>query len=60
MERKYDKALRLLKEMTENAFALKEIFGSENNEELTKEEQDNLQLALLKFVVATRSLTNER
>ena len=60
MERKYDEVLRLLKEMTDDAYALKEIFSSENDEKLTKEEQDKLQLALLKFVAATRSMTNER
>lgn len=58
MERKYDRALRLLTIMTENASELREIFSSDNDEILTKEEQDKLQVALLKFVAATRSLTN--
>ena len=60
MERNYDKALRLLTEMTKNATELKELFSSDCDEELTKEEQDKLQVAMLKFVAATRGITNER
>ena len=58
MERKYSKALRLLNETTKNLSELKELFNSDNDEILTKEERDKLQLAMMKFTATIKEFNN--
>ena len=58
-ERQYHKALRLLTALTHNAVEFRDLL-KEANEPLTKEEQDMLQLALIKFIAIVKEFKNEK
>lgn len=50
-ERQYDKAMRLIRETSKNIADLGDLLKAPKEENLTEEEQKNLQLGLLKLVV---------
>lgn len=56
MERQYDRLIQLLKETREKIKELSEFFKRENKEpqELTKEEQKNLEQELLLFTIIVK------
>jgi hypothetical protein len=54
-ERQYDKAMRLITDASKNIADLGDLLKSPRAEELTEEEQKNLQLALLKLVVVVKA-----
>ena len=53
-ERQYDKAMRLIREASKNIADLGDLLKSPKEENLTEEEQKNLQLGLLKLVVVVK------
>ena len=53
-ERQYDKAMRLIREASKNIADLGDLLKAPKEENLTEEEQKNLQLGLLKLVVVVR------
>lgn len=54
-ERQYDKVMRLITDASKNIADLGDLLKSPSTEELTKEEQKNLQLAFLKLVVVVKT-----
>ena len=57
MERQYDKALRLITEVSKGLADLNDLFRSECEEQITEEEQRNLQLALIKLTLVIKEFT---
>lgn len=53
-ERQYDKAMRLIRETSKNIADLGDLLKAPKEENLTEEEQKNLQLGLLKLVVVVK------
>jgi hypothetical protein len=53
-ERQYDKAMRLIREASKNIADLGDLLKAPKEENLTEEEQKNLQLGLLKLVVVIK------
>ena len=53
-ERQYDKAMRLIREASKNIADLGDLLKATKEENLTEEEQKNLQLGLLKLVVVVK------
>lgn len=53
-ERQYDRAMKLLRETTKNIADLNDVLKAPNKDTLTKEEQESLQLGLLKLIVAVK------
>lgn len=53
-ERQYDKAMRLIASASKNIADLGDLLKSPREDNLTEEEQKNLQLALLKLVVVVK------
>lgn len=53
-ERQYDKAMRLIHEASKNIADLGDLLKAPKEENLTEEEQKNLQLGLLKLVVVVK------
>lgn len=53
-ERQYDKALRLITETAKNIADLSDLLKAPQEENLTEEEQKNLQLGLLKLIVVVK------
>jgi hypothetical protein len=53
-ERQYDKAMRLIREASKNIADLGDLLKAPKEENLTEEEQKNLQLGLLKLVVVVK------
>ena len=53
-ERQYDKAMRLIREASKNIADLGYLLKAPKEENLTEEEQKNLQLGLLKLVVVVK------
>lgn len=53
-ERQYDKAMRLLTESAKNIADLGDLLKSASEENLTDQERESLQLALLKLVVVVK------
>ena len=53
-ERQYDKAMRLIREASKNIADLGDLRKAPKEENLTEEEQKNLQLGLLKLVVVVK------
>lgn len=53
-ERQYDKAVRLIREASKNIADLGDLLKAPKEENLTEEEQKNLQLGLLKLVVVVK------
>ena len=53
-ERQYDKAMRLLTESAKNIADLGDLLKSTSEENLTDQERESLQLALLKLVVVVK------
>lgn len=53
-ERQYDKAMKLLRETAKNIADLNDLLKAPNKDTLTKEEQESLQLGLLKLIVAVK------
>lgn len=57
MERQYDKALRLITEVSKGLADLNDLFRSKSEEQITEEEQKNLQLALIKLTLIVKEFT---
>jgi hypothetical protein len=53
-ERQYDRAMKLLRETAKNIADLNDLLKAPNKDTLTKEEQESLQLGLLKLIVAVK------
>ena len=53
-ERQYDTAMRLIREASKNIADLGYLLKAPKEENLTEEEQKNLQLGLLKLVVVVK------
>lgn len=53
----YEKALSLINETSKNIADLKDLLKSPAQSQLTKEEQKNLQIALLKLVVVVKEFS---
>lgn len=53
-ERQYDKAMRLIREASKNIADLGDLLKAPKEENLTEEEQKNLQLGLLKLVIVVK------
>ena len=53
-ERQYDKAMRLIGDISKDVAELGALLKAPNEDKLTGEEQKNLQLALLKLVVVIK------
>ena len=53
-ERQYDKAMRLITEASESIAELGDLLKAPKEENLTEEEQKNLQLGLLKLIVVVK------
>lgn len=53
-ERQYDKAMRLIREASKNIADLGDLLKAPKEENLTEEEQKNLQLGLLKLIVVVK------
>lgn len=54
MERQFDKALRLMTDAAKNIADLNDLFKSQPDEQLTEDEQKQLQLALIKLTVVIK------
>lgn len=53
-EKRYDKAMRLITEASHNIADLNDVLKAPAKDPMTEEEQENLQLALLKLVVVVK------
>lgn len=53
-ERQYDKAMRLITEASKSIAELGDLLKAPKEENLTEEEQKNLQLGLLKLIVVVK------
>ena len=53
-ERQYDKAMRLITEASKSNAELGDLLKAPKEENLTEEEQKNLQLGLLKLIVVVK------
>ena len=53
-ERQYDKAMRLITEASKNIAELGDLLKAPKEENLTEEEQKNLQLRLLKLIIVVK------
>ena len=53
-ERQYDKAMRLIAEASKSIAELGDLLKAPKEENLTEEEQKNLQLGLLKLIVVVK------
>ena len=53
-ERQYDKAMRLITEASKSIAELGDLLKAPEEENLTEEEQKNLQLGLLKLIVVVK------
>lgn len=53
-ERQYDKALRLMNSISKNIAELGDLLRAPQEENLTEEEQKNLQLNFLKLIVVVK------
>ena len=58
-ERQYDKAMRLITEVSKGLAELGDLFKAPKEEELTEEEQKNLQLGLLKLIVVVKEFNTK-